>query len=198
MSEVTTLLTREATYADLEALPKHLTGELIGGALYASPKPAGPHVLAATALAGELYGPFQRGRGGPGGWWILAEPELHLGGDVLVPDLAGWRRERMPQVPRTHAFDVPPDWVCEVISPATRKIDRKIKPPLYLREKIGHLWLVEPLQRQLEVFRYTPEGWLAAGVFQDDELVRAEPFAAAELELPALWGELRKPPPDER
>src|SRR5512142_1943672 len=113
---------RNATYDDLLGLPSHVVGELLEGSLVVSPRPASRHARAASGLGGELHGPFQRGRGGPGGWIILDEPELHLGGNVLVPDLAGWRRERMPQLPDVAAFELAPDWVCEVLSASTQAI----------------------------------------------------------------------------
>src|SRR5688572_13466667 len=106
---------RPATYADLEALPANMIGQIVGGELYASPRPAAPHALTASIVGMDLGSPFQRRRGGPGGWWILDEPELHFGNDVVVPDLAGWRVERMPQVPRTAAIELAPDWLCEVL-----------------------------------------------------------------------------------
>jgi Uma2 family endonuclease len=120
-------------YARLEALPENLTGEIINGRLYAQPRPAGPHKGAGSGLSGELYGPFHRGRGGPGGWWILDEPEIHFIRDteVMVPDLAGWRRERLPRLPRDHRFEVGPDWVCEILSPSIAKTDRVVKIPVY-------------------------------------------------------------------
>src|SRR6476646_4505786 len=107
------------TYADIEALPPNQVGEIVRGVLYANPRPASPHAAAASAVGEELGPPFKRGRGGPGGWVILDEPELHLGEDVLVPDLAGWRRERMPELPRAAFFTLAPDWACEVLSPST-------------------------------------------------------------------------------
>src|SRR5687768_13842347 len=126
---------RPATYADLEALPDDVTGELIDGVLYVSPKPAGPHILAASTLGAILLNAFQLGARGPGGWWILQEPECHFPlykkePNVLQPDIAAWRKERLPRVPRNHIFDVPPDWVCEVLSPdkKSRKKDLQVKP----------------------------------------------------------------------
>ncbi|HYO70750.1 MAG TPA: Uma2 family endonuclease, partial [Archangium sp.] len=144
---------KPATYADLEALPANMVGELIAGELYASPRPATPHVVAASRLGGELIGPFDRGRGGPGGWLLLDEPELHFGEDVLVPDLCGWRRERMPRPPRTAAITLAPDWVCEVLSPSTRALDRAVKLPVFAREGVRNVWLVDAEARTLEVLR---------------------------------------------
>src|SRR5262249_9124378 len=130
---------RPATYADIEALPPNMVGEIVRGVLYASPRPASPHAAAASAVGEELAPPFKRGRGGPGGWVILSEPELHLREDVLVPDLGGWRRDRMPEMPHVAAFDLAPDWGCEVLSPSTAKLDRGEKLPVYARERVGHV-----------------------------------------------------------
>src|SRR5438105_1197571 len=130
-----------ATYRDLERLPEHVVGELIHGELIVSPRPASPHALAASAIGSDLGGSFHRPPGdrGPGGWWILDEPELHFGEDVLVPDLAGWRRERMPRVPNVPAFELAPDWICEVVSPSTERVDRSSKMGIYARVKVAHL-----------------------------------------------------------
>lgn len=176
-----------ATYADIEALPPNVVGEIIAGTLYASPRPASPHAVASSALGEELGPPFKRGRGGPGGWVILDEPELHFGGDVLVPDLGGWRRERMPEVRDVAAFTLAPDWACEVLSPSTAAIDRGEKMPVYARERVGHLWLVDPLLRTLEVFRLDGDGYRVVATWHDEAKVRAEPFEAFELDLAVLW-----------
>lgn len=180
---------KPATYADLEALPEHVVGELIARELHVSPRPAVPHTVAASRLGGELSGPFDRGRGGPGGWILLDEPELHLGEDVLVPDLAGWRRERMPQPPRTAAFSLAPDWVCEVLSSSTATLDRRLKLPVYAREGVRHVWLVDPEARTLEVHRLEGAGHTLLGTHSGRVCVRVEPFEAVELELAFLWGE---------
>ncbi|HZI11841.1 MAG TPA: Uma2 family endonuclease [Myxococcus sp.] len=178
---------KSATYADLEALPDNVVGELISGTLYASPQPAFPHVVTASRLGVELGGPFDRGRGGPGGWYILDEPELHFGEDVLVPDLAGWRKERMPQSPRTAATSLAPDWVCEVLSPSTAALDRAVKLPVYAREGVRHVWLLDPLARTLEHFRLEGECYLLLVTHSGPARVRVEPFEAIELELAWLW-----------
>jgi Uma2 family endonuclease len=138
-------------------------------------------------LGGELVPPFHSGRGGPGGSWIVDEPELHLGRNVLVPDLAGWRRERLPALPREAFFTLAPDWVCEVLSPATARIDRTKKLAIYAREGVEHAWLVDPALESLEVFRRQGEAWLLVLTAGGDEVVRAEPFDAIELELTGLW-----------
>lgn len=178
---------REATYEDLLALPEHVVGEIIHGALVVQPRPAAPHARASTRLGGELGHPFDRGKGGPGGWVILDEPELHLHGHVLVPDLAGWRRERMPRVPTDAAFELAPDWACEVLSPSTEAIDRADKVPIYASERVAHVWLVDPIAQTLEVLRLDGPTYRLAGTWRGDARVRAEPFDAIELELAALW-----------
>ncbi|HCF59090.1 MAG TPA: hypothetical protein DFS52_13995 [Myxococcales bacterium] len=182
---------RGAGPADLEAVPENMVGELLSGELWARPRPAAPHVVAASSLGTKLGAPFQFGDGGPGGWWILHEPELHLGPDVLVPDLAGWRRERMPEPPETGAFTLGPDWICEVLSPSTEVVDRTRKRPVYLREKVRHLWLLDPVARNLEVFERGDGNWVLIGSYAEDALVRAPPFEAVELDLLVLWGKTR-------
>jgi Uma2 family endonuclease len=180
---------RRATYEDLLQVPAHKVAEIVDGDLHASPRPASRHALASSRLGTELGGPFDRGRGGPGGWWIIDEPELHLGGDVLVPDLAGWRRERLPEFPDAPAFTLAPDWVCEIVSPSTERLDRAKKMPAYAREAVRHLWLLNPSARTLEVYRLAEHRWLVLGTYEGDAPVRAEPFDAVELELAPLWGE---------
>jgi Uma2 family endonuclease len=176
-------------YAQLEALPENLTGEIIDGQLYVQPRPAGPHAISGSALTGELYNPYHKGRGGPGGWWILLEPELHFIRDVevLVPDIAGWRRERMPHPPRDHRFDVVPDWVCEILSPSTARKDRVKKMPVYARYGVSYLWLVDPQARMLEAFALRDGRWTVIGLFQNQDAVRVAPFDEMTLELGALW-----------
>jgi Uma2 family endonuclease len=178
---------REATYEELVALPPHMVGEILGGKLFASPRPATPHSAASFALSGQLFDPFQRGRGGPGGWWFYFEPELHFGKDVLVPDLAGWRHSRMPVRANAPSLTLAPDWVCEVLSPSTARIDRTLKKQIYAREGVEFIWLVDPVLRTLEVLRLHAGQWLERGSWSGDSRVRAEPFEALELELNALW-----------
>jgi Uma2 family endonuclease len=189
---VSTPVRRFATYADLLKIPDHLVAEIVDGELHASPRPAPRHAVAASELGSELGPPFSRGRGGPGGWWILFEPELHLGPDILVPDLAGWRRERLPKIEDTPPyFTIAPDWVCEVLSPSTQRLDRIKKLRSYAREGVKHAWLVHPGERTLEVLRLESGRWSILGTFADDALVRAEPFAAVAIDLLSLWGESR-------
>lgn len=180
---------RKATYTDLEAVPSSRVAELIAGELYVSPRPAIPHSVATLELVNELGGPFGRGQGGPGGWRLLFEPELHLGEDVLVPDLAGWRRERMPRTPRTAALTLAPDWVCEVLSPSTRKLDRTTKLPVYAREGVRHVWLVDPDTRTLEVLRLEGSQYVPLATHAGKARLRAEPFEVHEWALALLWEE---------
>ncbi len=179
---------RRATYEDLLAVPDRMVAEIIDGTLVTMPRPASRHAWASSSLGGELHGPFMRGRGGPGGWILLDEPELHLRADVLVPDLAGWRRERMPELPDAAAFDLAPDWVCEVLSPSTAALDRAEKMPIYARERVAHIWLVDPLARTLEACRLEGDRWVILGTWRDAAKVRVDPFAELELDLSALWG----------
>jgi Uma2 family endonuclease len=178
---------RRATYEDLLAVPSHLVAEIIGGVLRTHPRPATLHARASSRLGAELDGPFDRGRGGPGGWILLDEPELHLDGDILVPDIAGWRRSRLPELPDAAAFELAPDWVCEVPSPSTAAMDRAEKLPIYAREGVAHAWLVDPIARTLEAFVLEAARWVLLGAWQNEARLRAEPFAEHELELAVLW-----------
>jgi Uma2 family endonuclease len=176
-----------ATYDDLLALPANVIGEIINGRLVTQPRPGSLHAATSSMLGGELLGPFCRGKGGPGGWVILDEPELHLHGHVLVPDLAGWRRTRMPEIPQAAAFELAPDWVCEVLSPSTARVDRAEKLAIYAQEGVRHAWLVDPAAQTLEILRKEGERWLLLATFAGEQVARAEPFDAIELELGALW-----------
>jgi Uma2 family endonuclease len=178
---------KAATYEDLLKVPEPLVAEILDGELYASPRPALPHALCASALGVLLGGAFQFGRGGPGGWWILDEPELHLAANVLVPDLAGWRRERLPVVPDAAAMDLSPDWGCEILSPSTERMDRAKKLAIYAREAVGHAWLINPIARTLEALRRQGDGLLLLATHAGDAVVRIEPFEAIELDLLLLW-----------
>jgi hypothetical protein len=179
---------RLASYEDILALPENLVGEILYGTLHTHPRPAPRHARAYSALGYMVGGPFDGGIGGPGGWWIIDEPELHLGADILVPDLAGWRRERMPTLPETAWFELAPDWVCEILSPSTASTDRAVKMPIYAREQVTHLWLVDPNVRTLEVYSLQENRrWLLLGTLKEDDNVCQPPFAAAPFSLGALW-----------
>jgi Uma2 family endonuclease len=186
---------KEATYADLLALPENVIGEIVDGELIASPRPAAPHARASSILGGDLGPPFDRGKGGPGGWWIVDEPEVHLGRQVLVPDLAGWRRERMLAFPTDAFFTLAPDWVCEVLSPSTASFDRVKKMRVFAAEGVGHAWLVDPVARTLEVYRLAEGRWVLLSAHEGTEVVRAEPFEELEIALSDLWVETEPPTP---
>ena len=173
-------------------VPDHLVAEIVDGELHTSPRPAPLHSVAASELGAELGPPFSRGRGGPGGWWILDEPELHLGKDILVPDLAGWRRNRLPVISdKTPYFVLAPDWICEVLSPSTYRLDRIKKLRIYGREGVKHAWLLHPGERTLEVLRLESGRWAIVATHADDAVVRAEPFEVLAIDLLPLWGESR-------
>ena len=171
-------------------VPDTKVAEIIDGELFVSPRPASPHAFAATTLGTDLAGAFHRDAGdraGPGGWWLLLEPELHFGEDVLVPDWAGWRRDRMPVFPDAPFFTLAPDWICEVVSPSTGRLDRSRKMAVYAREGVGHLWLVDPRAQTLEIYRLEAGRWIVAAIHGGDDTVRAEPFDAIEVRLARWW-----------
>lgn len=196
---VLTGTTLEATYSDIEALPPNMVGEILDGQLVASPRSAGPHATAASSLGALLNVLFERGLGGPGGWWITYEPELSLdvdpSYDPVVPDIAGWRRQRMPAACTTAQYHVTPDWICEVLSPSTMRNDRMLKLPFYARAAVKHLWLVDPLNHYIEVFELKDGAWVLTNTVGDDDVVCLAPFADVEIDLAPLWGHLR---PDEK
>ena len=179
---------RPATYEDLLAVPDHLVAEILDGELHTSPRPALPHAVATSRLGVDLGGPFDRGRGGPGGWWILDKPELHLGSDVIVPDLAGWRRERLAEIPRAPYLTLAPDWVCETLSSSTESVDRGKKLRIYAREGVGHSWLINPANETIEVYRLEQGRWSLLNTYAGDVSARLEAFDAIELDLWWLWG----------
>lgn len=180
---------RPATYADLEALPANMVGEIIYGALFTHPRPAPRHAHAAMQLGSEISGPFRKGRGGPGGWIFMVEPELHLGPHVVVPDLAGWRRERLTPFPETAYIETPPDWVCEVLSPSTQALDRTDKLTIYAEYGVEHCWYVDPIAKTLEVLALTGGKWLLAAAYKEAEPVTAPPFEVHTFTLGVLWPE---------
>lgn len=180
---------RPATYEDVLNAPEHLVAEILDGELVLSPRPAPRHADASSGLGAALRGPFDRGRGGPGGWRILDEPELHLGSDVVVPDIAAWRRERLPRLPEEAYFTVAPDWVCEVMSPSTVRIDRIKKLTIYAREGVRHAWFIDPIAQTVEVLRLESGRWSILATHAGQDIVRAEPFDALDLDLTLLWDE---------
>ncbi len=190
---------RWATYADLEAVPDHLVAEIVDGVLETHPRPRPLHTTVAHELSTELGPPFGRGRGGPGGWIFMTEPELHLGPHVVVPDLAGWRRERLPALPATAFIETPPDWVCEILSPSTARLDRGPKRRIYAEAGVGHLWLLDPTDGVLEGFALTGGGWLLLGTVERGEAVSLPPFDAVSFPLDDLFpfDDPAAPPPAE-
>lgn len=177
-------------YQQLQRLPDHLTGQIIAGELVVSPRPTIPHANAETDIAADLRVRFGRRSGGsgfPGGWLILIEPELHLGDDVLVPDIAGWKRETLPHLPRAANIDVTPDWVCEVLSPRTAKQDRNQKARCYHRAGVTWRWLIDPELQTLEIYRREGDFWTLIGIYEGDSVVRAAPFDAVELDMSPWW-----------
>jgi Uma2 family endonuclease len=177
-----------ATYAELVALPSHLVGEIVDGELIASPRPGAAHAVASSALGADLLTTFGRSGGDrPGGWAILDEPELHVVGQVMVPDIAGWRRERMPEIPDVPFFELPPDWICEVHSPSTIALDRTKKMHHYARAGVGHLWFLDPGPQLLEIFRLEGGGWRLVASAAGNQKIRGEPFDVMELDLAGVW-----------
>ena len=180
---------RRATYQDVLDAPPHVVAEVLDGTLHVQPRHAMRHARASSIVGYELTGPFDRGIGGPGGWWIVFEPELHLGDDIVVPDLAGWRRETMPEYPDSAYCTVTPDWVCEVLSPSTRRIDLNEKRAIYSREGVSHLWFVDPDARTLESFALRDGNWVLLATLANDAPVALPPFNAISFPLDALWPE---------
>lgn len=180
-------VTRPATYEDLLKVPDHFIAEIVEGELYTSPRPSGPHGRALGAAFRVIANAFDDGDGGPGGWWIAIEPEIHLGRDVFVPDVAGWRRERVPEFLSGLAWEVAPDWVCEVLSPSTARFDRIRKLPKYAEHQVAWAWLVDPALQTLEIYRLERGQWVLASTHEGDDVIRPEPFDAVDFPLGALW-----------
>ncbi len=182
-----TPLPEPATYQDVLDAPPHRVAEIIDGTLQMNPRPASRHAWASSGLGGSITQPYNYGRGGPGGWWIVFEPELHLGEDILVPDLAGWRRERMVDYPDAAYFTLAPDWVCEVLSPSTRAMDQGRKRDIYAREGVAYLWFVDPDARTLEAFELREDHWVLLKTLTDNDSVSLPPFDAISFSLGDLW-----------
>lgn len=180
-----------ATYKDVLRAPENKVAELIGRTLYLSPRPKGPHASVAMHLS-YMMARFDNGGGSRKPWLILAEPELHLGQRVIVPDLAGWKRRRMNKVPFDHKFTIVPDWVCEIASPGTAIHDRKNKMPLYAEAGVKHLWLIDPLPKMIEVYRLVNKRWVVLGTYVGKARIRAEPFDDALIDLSRLWADIPK------
>jgi Uma2 family endonuclease len=184
---MTARIIEKATYDDLMRVPDIMVAELIDGELYAWPRPSGKHARVSSRLGMKLGSAYDLGDSGPGGWWLIDEPELHFGENVLVPDLGGWRRERMPEYPEASGCTVAPDWLCEVLSPSTGKIDRGKKLPIYAREGVQYAWIVDPLQETIEIKHLENGRWSDLAIFAGNDVVRAEPFPEIEFSASIFW-----------
>lgn len=174
-------------YQEFLNLPENMVGEIINSKLHAQPRPAPKHALATSCLGDDLIGPYYKGRGGPGGWWILFEPEIHLDDDIVVPDMAGWRKEKMPRLPDTAYFKLAPDWICEVLSPGTVRKDRVLKMPLYAKYQVRWIWLIDPIAKTLEAYQLENRYWTLIGAFAENDIVSIVPFKDISVDLSFLW-----------
>ena len=176
-----------ANYEDLCALPENRVGEIIAGTLYSQPRPAPRHALAALRLGATVLERFDPKGKSDIGWWILGEPECHLKDDIVVPDVAGWRRERMSALPDTAFFALAPDWVCEVLSPSTAAHDRVLKQSVYAGNGVPYMWFVDPLLRMLEAYELNDHQWTLIAALENDDEVAVAPFAEKPFNLSDLW-----------
>lgn len=176
------------TIADLEALPSGVKGEIIDGVMYTMTRPRGPHQRLGLGIGADLRDPFDRGRGGPGGWWILPEPGIELlNTPEISPDVAGWRRERLPNLPSDAAITVVPDWVCEILSPTTRRHNLLIKKPYYASVGVLFHWIVDLEARTVTAYRLENGRWSELRVWGDERDARIEPFEAVALDVASWW-----------
>ncbi len=186
---------KPATNDDLYNIPENMIGEIINGELIVTPRPSRRHTLAASRLGSELIPPYDFGRGGgPGGWIIIIEPEIRLGDDTMVPDLAGWKRERFPIEEDHNWISVAPDWVCEILSPNTLRTDKIIKMPIYAHHGVGHIWLIDPVATTMDAFRLESDRWSLLASFSENDKVRVEPFQEIEINLGDMWVGSLQPP----
>ncbi len=193
MVKVNRTSAERATYEDVLKVPAHMVAEVIDGVLHTFPRPATPHARASSGLGMRLGTPFDHGEGGPGGWWILDEPELHLGEQILVPDLAGWRRERVPRIPNAAYWTITPDWLCEVLSPGTRATDLGAKRRIYAGHGVSHMWLIDPAERSLEAFELRGGDWVSLARRIENQPVSLPPFEAVSFPLGVLWIDADQP-----
>jgi Uma2 family endonuclease len=178
---------KSATYQDVLDAPENMVAELLDGELFLSPRPGEPHARAEIRISSFLTSRFEWGEsGGPGGWVFRVEPEIHIEDKVVVPDVAGWRKERFVK-PEKPYYEVIPDWLCEIASPSTAKIDRKHKLPLYLESGVQFVWLVDPVMRALDVYGALAGKWYVAQSFAENEVARAKPFEEIDFDLTLLW-----------
>lgn len=179
----------QTLYDRLLALPEIAVGEILDGELVVQPRPRPRHGNVSSSLSGFLFSPYRRGVGGPGGWWLIDEPEIHPENQVVVPDLAGWRREHLPRIPDAAYFMLAPDWVCEVLSPSSARYDRGAKQRIYADAAVAWYWIVDPLDRRLEVMENRDGRWAVVGMFTANETAIAQPFIEAPIPLLELWGD---------
>lgn len=185
---MTEIARKQATYEDLYSIPENMTGEIIDGELFVTPRPSRKHGLCATALGAAVTAPYQFGQGGgPGGWVFIIEPEIGLGQDILVPDLAGWKRELFPFQEQVNWISVAPNWVSEILSPSTSRSDKVKKMPIYARHGVEHIWLIDPVAMSVDAFRLESGRWFLLGSFAQDDKMRIEPFQEIEINLGDLW-----------
>ncbi len=182
---------KRATYEDLYGIPENMTGEILDGELIVHPRPSRTHIHASSVLGGKINPPYQFGSGGPGGWIILVEPEIQLDEHIMVPDLAGWKKERFIWEEDQNPISVTPDWICEILSPSTCRPDKMKKMPIYADHGVGYLWPLDPIAKILDTYRLKLNGWIPLARFRGDDKVRSEPFQEIEFDLGDLWPKLQ-------
>jgi len=179
---------KRPAYKDLYKIPENMTGEIINGELVVTPRPSRKHGYSTTALGAAVVPSYQFGRGGGlGGWVIIIEPEIGFGENIMVPDIAGWKEDRYPEEEPHNWISVVPDWICEVLSPNTLRVDKVRKMPIYARHGVPYFWLIDPAAETLDVFRLASGQWTLLGTYVEDDKVRAEPFGEIEINLSDLW-----------
>ena len=177
----------KATYEDLYDIADNMIGEIIDGELIAAPRPSRRHSSTIAKITSTVLPPYEYGRGGPGGWIILVEPEIEFGENILVPDLAGWKEERFIWEEEQNPISVIPDWACEVLSPNTARLDRVKKMARYAEHGVSFLWLIDPILMTLEAYRLESGRWTLLGSYAENDKVRVEPFQEIVIGLGDLW-----------
>ncbi|HEX3763053.1 MAG TPA: Uma2 family endonuclease [Kofleriaceae bacterium] len=179
---------RTPTLADLDALPPGIVGEIIDGVLYTMTKPRMRHQRTTRLIGGTIGAPFDDERDGPDGWWIVTEPGIELPNTPEIsPDVAGWRRTRMPEMPNDEPIRMVPDWVCEILSKSTRRHDLLVKMPYYARVGVAYAWIMDLEARVLTAQRLESGRWVTIGTYSDETEARLEPFDVVPLDVRAWW-----------